>query len=512
MKRAHSPVWRLVGLLALLGAAACTGAPSRATPTPPPAPGTPVSGGVVLTPGAQVSASIRRGQVHRFTFQGEAGLAVTIDMEAGPGSDLDSYLELLAPDGSTLATNDDGGGDASNRLDSRISNFVLPASGEYTIVARAYRNRTAGSYSLQVALGTPAPATPTPPPAPTSAPGGGPIAVGEALSGTIDEPGQVDVWTFEAEAGDIVTIDLRVVSGLLDPYLALVGPDGGTLVVDDDSGGGLNARIANFILPQSGEYAIHVSGLADMLGEYDLALSAGQPPSPTPAPPTAGPSPTPFERTIELGQTLESTIPPQSGGDHYRFRVEEPVVVDVLVQAAGADDNLFLNLFGPEGLSRSLIDYSSTSSLIFLPNVVLRQRGDYSFRVLNFDDHPITYTFTLEPSRTLNGAGGEIAYNQGVSGELLFSGQEDLWTFEGRAGDVVTLIMHGINMRSTLTLLHPDGSELIQVGERGNASNVRIDSYTLPDDGVYTIVAGSSRGGGSGPYRLQLFLERARTE
>jgi hypothetical protein len=71
---------------------------------------------------------------------------VRIDMQAPRGGLLDSYLQLLGPDGQELIRDDDGG----VSLNSLIEEYILPETGEYTIVSSSYGSNSRGK--LQPAL------------------------------------------------------------------------------------------------------------------------------------------------------------------------------------------------------------------------------------------------------------------------------------------------------------------------------------------------------------------------
>lgn len=494
----------------MLGVLACDlGAQAAATAlanTPVPPPGTFVAGNVAVTPEALLAGVIaRQGEEHVYTFTGEAGQAVTIQMNAGPDNMLDSYLELRGPDGSTLTTNDDGGAN----LNSLISNFILPVSGEYTVIAHGFDHRSMGGYNLTLALGTPIPATLTPSVTPTPRPGGGPISVGQTLNGSINTVGQIDSWQFAASAGDIVSIDARqTVGSFLDPYIELVGPDEATIVADDDSGSGQNARLPNIVLPGDGAYTVRVQGFGTSTGRYEISLTRGQPPTPIPPTRTPGPSPTPVNRTLQLGEAVSDIIPRDTGGHEWRLAVERPIAVEILVQAANEGDTLYVDMFDPNGITRNLIGFNEASNVLYLPGTVLARPGLYTFRIINFDDHPLDYTLTITATADMDATGGELTYNQGVSGELIFAGQQDYWTFTGMAGDVVTIAMDGVaNLDSYLILQDPQGNEIFRDDDSGSGLGSLIESARLPADGVYTIIASSWRSNSYGPYRLSLFLQ-----
>ena len=85
----------------------------------------------------------------RYTFEGNRGDAITIDMEAKGGS-LDPYLILLDTQGQELATNDDR---TAITRDSQITVSSLPATGTYMIVATRFNGETgstSGSFELQL--------------------------------------------------------------------------------------------------------------------------------------------------------------------------------------------------------------------------------------------------------------------------------------------------------------------------------------------------------------------------
>jgi CHAT domain-containing protein/Tfp pilus assembly protein PilF len=75
------------------------------------------------------------------TFEGRAGQAVRIDMES---SEFDTFLWLLAPDGSVLAQNDDFSG-----TNSRII-LKLPTAGIYMLWANSYSTGETGAYTLTI--------------------------------------------------------------------------------------------------------------------------------------------------------------------------------------------------------------------------------------------------------------------------------------------------------------------------------------------------------------------------
>ncbi|HSC95494.1 MAG TPA: DVUA0089 family protein [Burkholderiales bacterium] len=135
-----------------------------------------ISGGVVAsfggagvtTGGATVSGVIGNLtgsavlDVDFFSFQGQEGDVVTIDIDGGMGGvrNVDTILTIFGP-GPTyrkLRENDDGGTldtGSTHPFDSRITNFRLPATGTYTVGVSSYpRYLSDGGVYTSTALGT----------------------------------------------------------------------------------------------------------------------------------------------------------------------------------------------------------------------------------------------------------------------------------------------------------------------------------------------------------------------
>src|SRR5687767_1569615 len=85
-----------------------------------------------------------------------------------------------------------------------------------------------------------------------------------------------------------------------------------------------------------------------------------------------------------------------------------------------------------------------------------------------------------------------IAYGESVTGTISDTEAVHQWTFEGSAGDQITVSMEAVNpadgmLDSYLRLLDPNGEV---VAENDDASNLTVNStieeFTLPADGAYT--------------------------
>lgn len=82
-----------------------------------------------------------------FTFSGQAGDIVTVDIDGGMGGgrNVDTVLAVFGPGYALLRLNDDAGypldPGSTHPYDSRITNFKLPASGSYIVGVSSYPRR-----------------------------------------------------------------------------------------------------------------------------------------------------------------------------------------------------------------------------------------------------------------------------------------------------------------------------------------------------------------------------------
>jgi len=173
------------------------------------------------------------------------------------------------------------------------------------------------------------------------------IAVGAAVTGTLEHgdarrPGPEsyrDTYTFDLEQGD--SLEIRLDSTELDPYLLLHGPDGNLLAQDDDGGGGLNSRI-HLIALESGSYVVHASSYQPAIGSYTLVVDRFEPP---PVSVTA----------VAMGDTVEGVLSeadprsPRYGTliDTYSIRLEQGTRFEAVMRSSVLD--AYLTVVDPNG-------------------------------------------------------------------------------------------------------------------------------------------------------------------
>lgn len=106
-----------------------------------------------------------------------------------------------------------------------------------------------------------------------------PITSGQTLSNSITNDDKFDLYTFEGEAGDVVTISMVATAGRLDTVLFLLDPNGFQIADNDDAvvGESTDSLISEFVLPQDGTYTIIATHFGmqygGTTGAYDISFS-----------------------------------------------------------------------------------------------------------------------------------------------------------------------------------------------------------------------------------------------
>ena len=99
------------------------------------------------------------------------------------------------------------------------------------------------------------------------------ISANQTLNGAISPAGDVDHYYHFGTAGQRLTLRMNRTSGSHDPYLELFSPSGFRVAFNDNGGGGVNALINGYLLPQNGMYQVRVRSMNNFTGNYQLSAS-----------------------------------------------------------------------------------------------------------------------------------------------------------------------------------------------------------------------------------------------
>ncbi len=378
-----------------------------------------------------------------------------------------------------------------------------------------------------------------------------PIEPGSSVSGFIDGDNVYETYSFTGSAGSIITLRMDAISGNLDTLLYLLDPNGTVVASNDDALDTVevtDSEIANQTLVSDGLYTVVATRYGQQYGgtegEYTLTFTGGEFEVP---PALAG---------LDLpGGSIEVSLLWNTNAD-LQLLVRDPAGASVY------DDIPQINSGGvlaEDGNVNCVDTTTSPVSYIYWPPDRLPP-GTYEVAVWYQntcnDTTPVTFSLTVRvngqviisttaqpsPGQTyltnftvdVNGFGSAgrggfidgvsmldlgqalagaipIGYGDTVSGTINQANKFVLYTFEGEAGDQVRIGMQATagTLDTTLFLLSPDGAQLAMNDDAvvNETTDSLIDTFTLPADGTYTIVAthyGLLYGGTSGTYNLSL--------
>lgn len=205
--------------------------------------------GTPLAPGAWASGRLSEGESDWWVFTAQAGERISIEMTS---SDFDTYLELRDPDGELVRDDDDSG----RETDSYIENQILPVTGQYTVVARAY-DAGDGSGAYEIILEA-----------------SNRLAYGDEVHAEL-ERGQSDDWMLSVRQGDRISVVVE--SDDFDTVVKVVDSDGAVVAENDDSCDDRNSRVFELRVLRTGEWIVRVEAFGnDGLGQYTLVVVRGR--------------------------------------------------------------------------------------------------------------------------------------------------------------------------------------------------------------------------------------------
>jgi hypothetical protein len=362
----------------------------------------------------------------------------------------------------------------------------------------------------------------------------GTIAYGQTVSGKLNNQSYFDLWQFQGNRGDRVTI-LMQGDGNLDPYVGLI--DGATqevLAEDDDSAGNGNPAIET-TLSAAGTYVIVATrygfDTGTTQGQYTLSLSGGTgPQNVSNTTTTTGPQmisegvyymgdmvmETPVQGTIDSNSYAQVyTLQADQGTDLLVAMFADSSALDSYVifansdgdvlaeddnsgsQVGGSTEDAFLRLTIPQTgaylviATRAGVDQGMSSGAYQLVAGVPQQQQT-----------PQQQTNQLPEGVELMDA---VTAGGTATGQITNASFAHLYPFDGNAGDQITITMTGSGgLDAYLGIIDPKQEVIAEDDDSGGGTNAQI-SIRLPESGTYFIIAtrnGIDQGTSVGSYTL----------
>ncbi|HTI70608.1 MAG TPA: hypothetical protein VMF06_11620 [Candidatus Limnocylindria bacterium] len=433
----------------------------------PASPLTPSGGddGGALTNGGRHQGFIDLGDLDIWTFTAQAGNYVVARMA---GTNVYGHLSLYGPDGKPAAP------ESNIDRDVQIA-FSAAQSGIYTLVANSGYANSTGAYQLYLAnAGEPAivPAGDE----------GGPLANGGRHDGRI-ELGDLDQWTFEAQAGQTVLV--RFASQEFSGRIDISGPDGTLVAPTTDIGRDV---LIEYRVVKSGTHRVLVSnGARGESGTYHLYFAKPGDPLTIPAGDQGGP--------IANGGTYAGQI---DLGDLDLWTFDAHEGQSIVVRFGSPDFPARLELFKPDGTLVSLQIDNDTAIEYAVTNA-----GHYTVVVsaangTGIGAYSLAFAQPGSPVAVPAGDDGGVLVNGGQYDGSVTLGDLDEWTFEAKPGETVNLRYFSVDFAGRIELYDPSGA-LVSVYNEYD----RYIRYPVTNAGIYTVLVGSAYARGVGNYRLQ---------
>jgi hypothetical protein len=424
------------------------------------------------------------------TFAAQAGQAIMIDMRS---NDFDTYLMLVSPSGAVWE-NDDYQGDTSW---SRIETTADEA-GTYTIVATSYAPGETGDYEIDLQLGGAGSSTGSG----GTGSGNAETFLGELARGdaTLEAGEFIDDYTFDAQAGQSIVIDMR--SDEFDTYLALVSPSG-EMWENDDHQGDTSWSHIEATADVDGTYTIGATSYAPgETGEYDIQLQLGG------GSDTGGGS-SEVAATAFVGR-LDTNCPTlQETGEFYQshtFRAEAGQAL--AVEMTSSDFDTYVILRSPSGQAWGNDDWEG-STAVSRVEVDADASGTWQIIATSYAPGETgAYQIAVEAEGATSGGGGlgeTLAGTLARGDDQLNSGEwYDTYTFEGRRGEFVVIDMTSQDFDTYLILVAPEQAEQWDNDDHeGDLTRSQI-ALELPADGTYEVLATTYRPGETGEYAVSI--------
>jgi uncharacterized protein YfaP (DUF2135 family) len=379
------------------------------------------------------------------------------------------------------------------------------------------------------------------------------VAAGDTVSGVITGTGSYfDLYRFEGQTNDVLSISMSRASGNLDTLLLVIDPNGQIVADSDDivAGQVTDSAINNppLRLSQAGTYTIFATrygkDVGGTAGQYTLTLSS---------------------QTVELPQdVLDLNLP--TGDIQVALVWNTNADLQLLVRdpsgASVYDDQRSVPSGGrieALGNINCTVALTTPVSYIYWPTG-LGRGGSYEVEVWYQnqcnDTRPVNATVnitvngqvagslpvSLTPGQrfvtsfVIDGAGRAsvglggvlggsetlnfaseidtaplIAYGQVARASISETNKFDVYVFDGTAGDIVNIAMQASqgSLDTNLFLISPSLFEVAANDDSnpGEVTDSLIDAFTLPETGRYIILAthfGTIYGGTTGTYSLTL--------
>ena len=425
-----------------------------------------IHGQTVLVNGADQAGDLLVNTTNVFTFSASTGDSINLRLGT---TGYNGRIQLFEPNGAQVAI-------TQATIDDLIV-YTATNNGTFTVWVSSWNVGGSGPYVLHLAQVPEAFIVP-------AGDEGGPMTNGGNYPGT-NTLGDLDMWSFTANAGD--SINLRLGTTGYNGRLELYGPNGAQVAITqatiDDlivytatNSGTFTVLVSSWNVGGTGTYVLHLAQVPEAFivppGDEGGALMNGGN----------------YPGTNSLGDI-----------DMWTFTANAGDSINLRLGTTGYNGRL--ELYGPNGaqvaITQATIDdlivYTATNSGTFTVLVSSWNVGSIGTYVLHLAQAPESF---IVPA---GDEGGALTNGGDTSGTIAL-GDLDLWRFTANAGDRINLRLGTIGFSGKIELYGPNGAELAIT----EASVDDLIAYTATNSGTFTVLVSSWNVGSSGTYVLHL--------
>ncbi len=389
------------------------------------------------------------GEVDTFGFSGTAGAEVrfsfqpsSLDLRIEVRDDLDNLIFGPANAGHSTAV-------------------MLPLTGSYVLKVFDQGADETGSYTMVLWD----PANPVDPVA---------MPFDQAVAGSIDFVGSIDVYSFDATAGEVVR--LFVVAGTINNITRIFDPSGTEIAFSQN----------NFVmqpgpLPQTGSYSVWMYAINPApVGNYSFLLHKPVDPQ--------------FPLALPYEQTQTATLPVPVSMNAHTFEATAGTTARVLIAELDSVLELQWEVYGPDG---SVVSGSSSTTLLSFD---ITRTGTHVLwiRDQQLDDAGSYNIYVQDPVNPIEPL--SLLYDQTVDDDLDVAATMDVYSFPATAGDNLRIWTPGTSLNKRIEIYQTGGSLL--AGPLTNPGMISLGPF--PATGDYHVWIYGATPSPTGAYHLFL--------
>ena len=312
-----------------------------------------------------------------------------------------------------------------------------------------------------------------------------PIAYGDATTASISAVGEIDTYTFEGNAGDVIRIRMRGSSQGVDGCFKLLDPSGNLLSEECDDGG--IVQLTSFELTSSGTFSIIASDHNDNdTGDYGLSLEVLNGPDGV--------------TMVNCGDDILTTLENWTEVDLFGLECAAGDQIMIQMRSTMSNVECRLELIDQNGVT--IANEVTQTGLASISSFAIPTDGVYVIAAYDGNGNDLgEYGISFQ---LLNEAACATSIDCGTTINNSFNqvAQIDAYTINCLAGDqlIIRASDLGDALEPNLVLCDANGVDIVSAMDPETAEI----SYNIQNSGAYNIIVRDDRGNDVGDYSLAL--------